>query len=341
MALLLALTATAAAGVAVAATSGADSGFAASVKGRDPPTVIAAGRRWLDNNDPTGPARTAVYQRMLEAAGELSNLRQGNAIARDLLKDDQRRYGVASLSRLAGLYLAADWYGGAGRNVDERRLLAESITLIEVAAGPADPRLAYPLRRLAEADIRGQREAGPARAALDRALDLIVGSNRDDVLERAQAFVTRGDWEVVFGEPAAAAAWYRAGWRKLADSSHFGADGANATFREPVPLVVTVPAKPFASLRREPDFYAPGTVAYGFTVTAEGAVTDLTLRRNTAPTDALPLPLERALRRARYRPAIVDNSPRATPGHGYEFRFSSDASQPARSIRGGPIDQRF
>lgn len=310
------------------------------MQGQPPVTVIAEGRRWLKTAD-DAEARTRVYATMLEAARELPNVRQGNAVAASLLKADRERYGADSVMRLPGMYLAAAWYGGAGRNTDEQRLLGEAVSLLETAAGPTDARLAYPLRRLADSCIRDGRDPAVARAALDRGLGLTLGTARDEVRERAEAFAARGDWELRFGERSAAAAWYRTAWQKLADSSHFGPAAANAAFGEPVPLVVTVPAKPFASLRRDPDFYAPGTVEYGFTVTADGAVTDLALRRSTAPIDALPTPLERALRRAQYRPAIRDGAPRPTPGHGYAFSFAVDASQPARAIRAGPIDQRF
>jgi hypothetical protein len=160
------------------------------------------------------------------------------------------------------------------------------------------------------------------------------------VRERAEALAVRGDWEVVFGDPAASAPWYRAAWRQLADSPWFGRAKANDAFGQPVPIVVEIPEKPFASLRREPDFFAAGVVAFGFTVTPTGGIDDLVLRRNLSPVGAAPEPVARAMAKARYRPRVQGGMPVATVGHGYEVRFARDPTLQPRRVSPGPIDQR-
>jgi len=82
-------------------------------------------------------------------------------------------------------------------------------------------------------------------------------------------------------------------------------------------------------------------VVFGFTVTAEGMLEDIVLRQNLGPVGAVPDPLAKALRKARYRPRIRGGTPVATPGHGYEVRFERDPRLRPRKASIGPIDQRY
>jgi len=327
----------------VAATAVA--GFEASVAGQPPAAVIAAGRSWLKTarNDPaiSTADRRAVYAVMLTAARDTSNLRDGNVLARDLVASESAALGTGNVERVPGLYLAADWYAYAERWRDARRHLQHAIDLLTAAHGPDDPQLALPLRRLAEACLREGRDAPVARAALDRALALPAGTTPEATRERAEGFAVRGDWEVLFGDPAASAGWYRAAWQRLADSTWFGRAQANDAFGQPVPIVVELPDKPFASLRRDSDFFAAGVVAFGFTVTPTGTIEDLVLRRNLSPVGAAPDPVVKAMRKARYRPRIQGGVPVATTGHGYEVRFARDPTLQPRKVRAGPNDQSY
>jgi hypothetical protein len=319
--------------------------FEEATRGQSPAAVIAAGRRWLkearDNAAVTTAERRRVYAAMLEAARNTSSLRDGSRLASQLVASEAKALGADSVERVPGLYLAADWYDYAGRHRDARRQLEQAVALIEAAHGPGDALLAPPLRRIAEQCLRDRRDADIARAAIDRALALTLGTTREDTRERAETFAVRGDWEVVFGLPPAGAAWYREAWQRLADSTWFGRRAADEAFGQPVPIVVDIPDKPFASLRRDPDFFAAGVVTFGFTVTPEGTLEDIVLRRNLSPTGSVPDPLEKALRKARYRPRIQGGVPVATPGHGYEVRFERDPTLQPRKVRIGPIDQRY
>lgn len=319
-------------------------GFEASVAGQTPTAVIAAGRSWLKTarNDPAVSTtdRLAVYAVMLAAARDTSNLRDGNSLARDLVASESAALGADSVERVPGLYLAADWYAYAERWRDARRQLQQAIDLLTTAHGPDDAQLALPLRRIAETSLRDGRDAPVALAALDRALALPTGTTQEATRERAEGFAVRGDWEVVFGDPLASAGWYRAAWQRLADSTWFGRGQANDAFGQPVPIVVKLPEQPFASQRRESDFFAAGVVAFGFTVTPTGTIEDLVLRRNLSPVGAAPDPVAKAMRKARYRPRIQNGVPISTEGHGYEVRFARDPTLPPRRVQPGPIDQR-
>lgn len=319
--------------------------FEQAMQGQSPAATIAAGRRWLkaarDDAAVTTAEQRRVYAVMLGAARNASSFRDGNRLATELVASEARALGADSVERVPGLYLAADWYDFAGRYRDARRLLEQAVLLIEVAHGPGDAQLALPLRRIAEECLRDRRDADVAHAAVDRALALTLGTTREDTRERAEAFAVRGDWELVFGLPPAGAAWYRAAWQRIADSTWFGRRDADEAFGQPIPIVVDIPDKPFASLRRDPDFFAAGVVTFGFTVTPEGTLEDVVLRRNLSPTGSVPDPLEKALRRARYRPRIQGGVPVATPGHGYEVRFERDPKLQPRKVRIGPIDQRY
>jgi hypothetical protein len=319
--------------------------FEQAMQGQSPAATIAAGRRWLKDARYDAAVTTVeqrrVYAVMLGAAPNASSLRDGNRLAAELVASESRALGADSVDRVPGLYLAADWYDYAGRYRDARRLLEQAVVLIEAAHGPGDAQLALPLRRIAEECLRDRRDADIAHRAIDRAMALTLGTTRDDTRERAEAFAVRGDWEVVFGLPPAGASWYRAAWQRLADSTWFGRSAADEAFGQPVPIVVDIPDKPFASLRRDPDFFAAGVVAFGFTVTPEGTLEDIVLRRNLSPTGSVPDPLEKALRQARYRPRIQGGMPVATPDHGYEVRFERDPRLRPRKASVGPIDQRY
>jgi hypothetical protein len=181
--------------------------------------------------------------------------------------------------------------------------------------------------------------AGPARAALDRALQLDYQDTSGDVLERAEVFATRGDVEALFVVPAAGTAWYRAAWQRLADSRLAGPEVAASLFAQPRPIYVNVPDTPFTSRKGDLDHFAAGTVAFGFTVTAEGRIEQLRLRQSVAPIDSLPEPVTKAFSEARYRPRLVAGQPIATPDHGYELRFSQDPRRATRRVKIGPVDQ--
>jgi hypothetical protein len=319
--------------------------FEQATRGQSPAAVIAAGRRWLkesrDDAAVTTAGRRRVYAVMLDAARNTSSLRDGNRLASELVAGEAKALGADSVERVPGLYLAADWYDYAGRHRDARRQLEQAVALIEAAHGPADAQLAHPLRRIAEQCLRDRRDPDVAHAAIDRAMALTLGTGREETRERAEAFAVRGDWEVVFGLPPASAGWYRAAWQRLADSTWFGRRDADEAFGQPIPIVVEIPDKPFASLRRDPDFFAAGVVTFGFTVTPEGTLEDIVLRRNLSPTGSVPDPVEKALRKARYRPRIQGGVPVETPGHGYEVRFERDPTLQPRKVRIGPIDQRY
>jgi hypothetical protein len=319
--------------------------FEEAMHGQSPAATIAAGRRWLKearyDASVTTSTKRRVYAVMLGAARNASSLRDGNRLASELVASEVKELGTDNAERVPGLYLAADWYDFAGRYRDARRLLEQAVVLIEAAHGPGDAQLALPLRRIAEECLRDRRDAEIAHRAIDRAMALTLGTTREDTRERAEAYAVRGDWEVVFGLPPGGASWYRAAWQRLADSTWFGRSAADEAFGQPVPIVVDIPDKPFASLRRDPDFFAAGVVTFGFTVTPEGTLEDIVLRRNLSPTGSVPDPLEKALRQARYRPRIQGGVPVATPGHGYEVRFERDPTLQPRKVRIGPIDQRY
>ncbi|MEQ1801457.1 MAG: hypothetical protein ABL989_06015 [Gammaproteobacteria bacterium] len=317
-------------------------GLQASLDAGKSADVLPAGKKLLrglpDDGTISADQRAAIYGLMFEGARRSRDLRGGNAFAADLQKQDRKRYGTDAVERVPGLYEAARWYAWADLTGRERDALTAAIPLLERAYGPRDPRLAWPLRTLASSCVRSRSDVDVARAALDRALKLDYRDTRDDVIERAAVFATRGDVEALFVEPAAGATWYRTAWQRLADSKRAGPDVANATFADPKPIYVNVPDEPFTSRRGEIDHFAAGTVSFGFTVTALGTIDELRLRQSLAPMESVPDPVTRAFREARYRPRLVAGEPVATPDHGFELRFSRDVSRAARKVRVGQVE---
>lgn len=291
-------------------------------------------------NDPA-PADTGTVDAAarFEAARRNRDLRGGNFVAVEIRETELKRYGADSALRVPGLYEIARWYVWADRPSRERATLNEAVEILERSYGLRDSRLAYPLRAIASSCVRGRSKAGVARAALDRALKLEYASTRADLLERAEVFAVRGDVEAVFDTPAAGTGWYRAAWRRLADSKLAGPEAANEFFGQPAPIYVNVPDKPFTSRKGDFEHFAAGTVAFGFTVSAEGVIEQLRLRESVAPIESLPGPAIAAFRQARYRPRVVAGEPVATPEHGFVLNFSRDEQLAKRRASFGQLDQ--
>jgi len=304
--------------------------------------VLPAGRRLLrqQGGQATAADRSRAYALMFEAARASRDLRGGNLLAADVAKAERRRLGPDSPERVPGLLEIARWYAWADRPEAERDALRAAVSLLAAAHGPRDVRLAEPLRAIAASAVQSRSDEAGARAALEQALALDYPATRDGVLARAAALATRGDLEAVFRVPGAGNGWYRQAWDVVAASPLAGADLARRTFARPVPIRVTVPDAPFRSRRGNLEHFAAGTVAFAFTVSADGTIEDLRLQRSDAPMDSVPDPVLRAFRQARYRPRLVGGEPVATPDHGFELRFRQDATRSPRPVTVGPVDQQ-
>ena len=310
----------------------------------DPGGALRDGRRLLrslpEDDTVTAAERAQVYALMFEGARRDRDSRGGSLLAADLQKEDRRRYGAGSAERVPGLYEVARWYAWADRPQSERGALTTALALLESTHGPRDARLAYPLRAIAASCVRSRSDEDLARASLERALQLDFPDTREGVLSRAEVFATRGDVEAIFVAPASGTSWYRTAWQRLADSKLAGPEAARAAFAQPTPIYVHVPDAPFRSRKGDIDHFAAGTVSFAFTVSALGTIEQLRLRQSVAPIDSLPEPVTEAFRDARYRPRLVAGEPVATPDHGFELRFSRDATRASRRINVGPVDQQ-
>lgn len=316
----------------------------ASLDAGRPAEVLPAGRTVLrglpDDATVTADERAQVYALMFEGARRSRNLRGGNTLAADLQKQDRKRYGAEAVERVPGLYAAAQWYEWADLPERERQALTTAVALLEGAHGPRDSRLARPLRTIASSCVRSRSEPDLARAALERALQLEYRDTAADVSERAEVFATRGDVEAVFAEPAAGTSWYQAAWQRLADSRLAGSGAAAALFAQPRPIYVNVPDAPFTSRKSGIDHFAAGSVAFAFTVSRLGTIEQLRVRESLVPMDSVPEPVVQAFREARYRPRLVAGEPVATPDHGFELRFTRNASRASRKVIIGPVEQQ-
>lgn len=311
----------------------------------DSDAVLVEGRRLLrehrDDSAVSADARREVYRLLLAAARDKGSLRTGNTVAADLLKQERRTHGRDSAGRVPGLYLVAEWNRWAGRGAREREVLTEAVRLLELNHGPRDARLAPALTALAAACINDRAKAEEAAAALARARSLDYPSSRESLLARSDALATQGDWEVVFGDPAASRGWYEAAWRTLADSTLAGPREANQRFAVPRPLSVRIPAEPFRSLKGGQEHFATGRVSFGFTVTPEGQVEALRIREVLAPVESLPDPVLKAFKDARYRPRVLGGRPQATVDHGYVLRLRDDPGLQPRKVKFGVLDGRY
>jgi hypothetical protein len=268
--------------------------------------------------------RTRAYAGIMELApslGDSSLFTTGNLAARSLVGEEAKALGNDSVERAPGLFEAANWYLRSSQPAPERKQLEEVVRVLGGAYGERHASLAVPLVRLANSYTTDEAKPQVARAALDRAAGLELAGSADEPRTRSAIQAALGDHAVVFGPPGSGDEYYRAAWRALADRSP--AD-ASREYGVPVPLHISIPAEPFASMKGM-DSYAAGSVTMIFTVRADGHLDDVAVLAKDTPVATLPTPVVQAFRRARYRPRLAEGVPVASPGEKYVLRFGQDA----------------
>jgi len=251
-----------------------------------------------------------LYGRLLDIAVSQRSLQDGNRWASKMLKTDQKHFAKGDAGYIPTLIRAANWYRLSKQLNQERKLVWQSIDIMEAAYGEKDGRLAEPLHRIAQSYIVSHEPADEAKMALNRAMELEFATPRETAVNKASTRAKLADYTVVFGNPETATPLYEEAWQLITDEPSMGADMANQTFASEGRLYFREPDKPGTSRGRS--VLVEGFVQVEFTVTAQGTVEDIIIV-DSEPKELKEKKYIQAYGKARYRPRVIDGKVTATP----------------------------
>jgi tetratricopeptide (TPR) repeat protein len=236
----------------------------------------------------------------------------------------------------------ARWYEFVGRYTTARGLHARALQISEATGGQGTPSGVPALRGLARSyyleAIYGPEEPetatvgdpfamGPGtmfapppqeqgrlnpegERALRFALEVLSRQQPTDHRARGETLVELADWYLVAGTLPKALPAYAEGWKELETAG----GGAVDVLRVPRRLAYKAPPASISRMRPDdPAAFEERHVELGFTVTADGRVTDIVTRSTDAP-QSIEKSTQFALRRARYAPRLEAGVPVDTPG---------------------------
>lgn len=248
-----------------------------------------------------------IYAMLVEVARREGDVRGGDQACSRSLKAWTKIYAKDSVELVTYIEDAADWYRVSSQFGRERKMHRRTIDILEQHYGPADARLASPLHKIAASYTIDRKRPKKAREALERAAGLDFPDSAEAALMQATVQVNLGDHDIVFGSLADGADAYRRAWRMLASHGEFGAGYATQYFSDARRLYFHQPSKP-ANTGKGADYFTEGYVLMEFTVSADGTLTDLDIVASR-PVEMKEALFFKALKKARYRPRLVDGEP--------------------------------
>ena len=211
-----------------------------------------------------------------------------------------------------GLYKMARWYSRTGRNSLARKLYRRAIDALEAEYGANDLRLVEPLQGIAASYEREGFRRKEGEKALERAVQIYTDQQYGDAIEHASALAKLGDWHTLNSDFDEAAEVYRRAWQVLVEQGATPAQ-ANAFFAQPARLRYSPPIPVFNDQAWHISRIADSTVVVQFTVTGEGRVEDATVVEADVSRRVYH-DVRDAVKRARYRPRVVDGELVSTTG---------------------------
>ncbi len=259
---------------------------------------------------------------ILQFAMQALEYRHGNSAAKHVFKARAAAFGDDSLEAAAGRYKQAEWYFFSSQAARAAKHCELAVEIIDAVSGPTSEQLYQPLMLLARSNISGNRKPDDIRAALERILDLEFASPADGDNARSQALAQLGDMEVMFHDSAGSDDYYRRAWQARKSALQGDVAATNESFREPVQLRMKMPDSPARSSRGA-EYFGEGYVIFEFTVSADGTLADVQIAESE-PGNDFDIPGMRAMKKAKYRPRVVDGEPVATSGMLFKTTYTID-----------------
>lgn len=145
--------------------------------------------------------------------------------------------------------------------------------------------------------------SGPSPAgeqALLRALQLMQGLAPDDATLRGEVLTDLGDWYLTAGTLSRAKAAYHDAWTSLE------AAGAAQQLAMPVPITYLPPSVSVSRGTEDPARFEERDIDFVVSVDADGEVREASVRDPDSATESAARSVASALRRSRFRPAVID-----------------------------------
>lgn len=299
------------------------------------------------NNGLHAPAQVEIVYREAEAYLDL----------KDFEKSNQRReyaYGILRRSHadrseiIPAVSRLAAWYTRTNHIYQARVMYERALRLAETHLEPGDPMYVELLlqfartyrRQLFQGGARAPFSPGvksstrpaftyhtlnflaPAENALDAADEMTRSLGPDRRADRVRVLIDVGDWNLLFREYGRARAAYREAWQILEQTDRAA---LAETFAQPVPLHVPTlgnPDRPPFEYRGES---RRGRIEMAFDITDTGTVRRL-YTMSMDPSEITDIPFLRAMRRARFRPSLIDGELADTPDnrHVHDFVYYVD-----------------
>ena len=263
-----------------------------------------------------------IIDDMTEAAEQLGNLEEAQALQLEALTLIERNHGELSPEALEARYKFAAWLREHHFYDEERRHYFQIQRIIDQEYD-ADPLMTVRALRERAESYRQQDSGDPlGLSGLRDALEIVESMPDPPRLLMAQLLVDIGDWSVEFSRTGAIGDDYIRAWHLLGEVEN-GADLRRQWFDQLTEVEVgTVSLR---GLSTDPD--APqGYVVVYFTVSESGRTRDIEITDSNPP-GIKDSAVARVIREARFRPGIVDGE-LVTARRAYRFEFRYEAQAP-------------
>ncbi len=262
-----------------------------------------------------------------------------------------RQYGQFSPALVPGLFRLAAWYDRTFNLFAARNLYERAVQILSRTNGENDPSLIPALRGLAKT-YRDERfppyrvaepqegfsvsgdTVSPAMAGNNVVVNRfgtgetalvyvvkITESNPDaKPLDVALAELDLADWYLLFDKPARAVPVYVHARQLMRERAGMSEEEIAAYFGRPTPLYLPVPGDPAPPPLASRGEATPGFVEVGYSVDAEGVVTDVKTIAS-APEGLMDMKVRHGVHVARFRPRFDGDTPVATPDQSYRHTF--------------------
>lgn len=294
-----------------------------------------------------------LIEKYIDSLTELGRYEEALTAQRYLLRIETRKHGASSIELTPRLEEIARWYTTVGAYDQARRLLKQTIEIIETAEGENSQRLVDPLLALAacnrkqmldpatyasaSADERSSRFGDPTAplAASGYSAGMMAAEGERSLLRAAaitdavpspppaQVVNVRtqlGDWYQVRQQSVRALPHYRVAWKAAEQitSKHEGKPYTEAIFGKPVLLHVVRPEAWDRNATKPPDTLEVRTAVVEATVEADGRVTDAKAIDDSGDERRGERSVRALTDTGRYRPRFERGEPVATTGVRFE-----------------------
>lgn len=294
-----------------------------------------------------------LIEKYIDSLTELGRYEEALTAQRYLLRIETRKYGESSIELTPRLEEIARWYTSVGAYDQARRLLKQTIGIIESKEGENSQRLVDPLLALAAcnrrqlldpatyestgADERSNRYNDPAAALAPSGYSAgMMATEGERSLLRAAAITEAapspppaqvvsvrtqlGDWYQVRQQSVRALPHYRAAWKAAEQitNTHEGKPYTEAIFGQPVLLHVIRPEGWDRNANKPPDTLEVRTAVVEADIEADGRVTGAKVIDDAGDERRGERSMRALTDTGRYRPRFEKGEPVATPGVRFE-----------------------